>query len=175
MPLANRVNLMGIDDILKIIFFLLGFCALLFLAYVTARYIGQKQMRTMQGKNISVVETVMLGGDKRLHLVRAGNSYVLIATTSKSVEFLTNVEMDETAAREPDIADKEMRFDFRSILEKYGGIYRPKREEASAEPASEDADKQNDNRFRSNLDKIRKLVNKDNHTKLNENGDDDYK
>jgi len=165
----------NIDDILKLILFLLGFCALLFLAYVTTRYIAQKQMRTMQSKNISVIETVMLGGDKKLHLVKAGNKYILIASTTKSVEFLTSVELDKTAADETDAASSETHFDFRSILEKYGGIYKAKKAERLAGTANEDADRKNENRFRLNLDKIRKLTEKDKNTKLNENGDDDYK
>ena len=86
-----------IKTVLQIILLLIGFTALLFLTYVTTRYIGRKQAKSMQGRNISIIETVMLSPDKRLHLVRAGKSYVLIATTQKSVEFLTNVEIGEDA------------------------------------------------------------------------------
>ncbi|HOQ06590.1 MAG TPA: flagellar biosynthetic protein FliO [Clostridiales bacterium] len=144
-------------DILKIILFLIGFSALLFLAYVTARYVGQKQIRSMQGRNISIVETVMLGPDKRLHLVRAGKNYVLIATTSKTVEFLTTVEIDEEAETGTADAENSTRFDFRSLFEKYSGIYRSKitsREEK--QERSEEG--QEGPAFRKNLEKLRIIL-----------------
>jgi flagellar biogenesis protein FliO len=65
----------------------------------------------------------MLGTDKRLHLVKAGNGYVLIATTSKTVEFLTKVELDEEAAQETVPVENGFQFDFKSMFEKYSGLY----------------------------------------------------
>ena len=54
-----------VDSVLKIILMLIGFGAILFLTYVTTRYIARKQIRSMKSRNISVIETVMLGPDKR--------------------------------------------------------------------------------------------------------------
>jgi flagellar protein FliO/FliZ len=155
----------------KIALSFIGFFALLFLTYVTTRYIGQKQMKTMKSKNISVVETIMLGADKRLHLVKAGKSYVLIASTSKSVEFLTAVDMDESEMNEEtaDIADS--RFDFRTILEKYSGMYRANKQkpavpgdlQASSEPQEETG-------FKANLRRLRMIVNKNRYIEVKKDG-----
>ena len=101
---------------LEVILYLAGFCSLLFLTYVTTRYIGRKQVRAMKSKSISVLETVMIGTDKRLHLVKAGNSFLLIATTSKSVVFLTAVDLDESGENALLEEEKEARFDFKTIL-----------------------------------------------------------
>jgi len=154
---------MDFTDILKITLFLIGFSALLFLAYVTARYVGQKQIRSMQGRNISIIETVMISPDKRLHLVRAGKNYVLIATTSKTVEFLTTVEIDEEAETRNADAENSTRYDFRSLFEKYSGIYRSKitsKAEDDEEKQERSEEGQEGPAFRKNLEKLRIILGK---------------
>lgn len=160
----------GIDAILKIILFLIGFSALLFLTYVTTRYIGRRQVRSMMGRNISIIETVMLGPDKRLHLVRAGKSYVLIATTAKSVEYLTTVELDEDAEAIAAEEDNGTRFDFRSVFEKYSGIYRAKAmKNTNEEKPVSSGEEREEPTFRKNLEKLRIILKRN---RENGNGND---
>jgi len=157
---------------LKIMLYLIGFCSVLYLAYIATKYIANKQNKAMKSKNISVIETVMLGTDKRLHLVKAGNGYVLIATTSKTVEFLTKVELDEVTEQEAVPAENGVPFDFKSILEKYSGLYRSKKGKNSAGSeyeAPQDITEGHD--FRSNLGKLKSIVGS-NKYKVKENGDD---
>lgn len=150
-----------IKTVLQIILLLIGFTALLFLTYVTTRYIGRKQAKSMQGRNISIIETVMLSPDKRLHLVRAGESYVLIATTQKSVEFLTNVEIGEDAEVLTEEAQNSGGFDFRSIFEKYRGIYNARsRRKADEEKTVRTVDGEEKPTFRKNLEKLRIILDK---------------
>lgn len=165
-----------IDYILRIILFLIGFGALLFLTYVTTRYIGRKQIRSMTGRNISIIETVMLGPDKRLHLVRAGKSYVLIATTSRSVEYLATVELDGNAEATAAEEDNGSRFDFRSVFEKYSGIYRAKAmKNTNDEKPVPSGDEREEPAFRKNLEKLRIILkgNRENGTGNDKNGVDD--
>lgn len=157
-------------DILKIILYLVGFCSLLFLTYVTTRYIGQKQNKAMKSRNISVVETVMLSADKRLHLVKAGKEYVLIASTPKSVEFLSKVDIEEVAEQEASLEEKEKPFDFKSLFEKYTGIYKNNlHKEKNKEKADAPQDIEDEHGFRSNLNRLKKIVNIN---QVEENGDD---
>jgi flagellar protein FliO/FliZ len=157
-------------DILKIILYLVGFCSLLFLTYVTTRYIGQKQNKAMRSKNISVVETVMLSADKRLHLVKAGKEYVLIASTSKSVEFLSKIDIEEVNGQEAAIEEKEKPFDFKSLFDKYTGVYRNNiHKEKSMEKADSPQDIEDEHGFRSNLNRLKKIVNIN---QVEKNGDD---
>lgn len=159
-------------DVLRVILSLVGFCALLFLTYVTTRYIGKKQNKAMRSKNISVLETVMLSADKRLHLVKAGSSFVLIATTQKTVEFLTSVNLDEDMEQESVSEYKDNLFDFKSLFDKYTGLYKAKKEKGSNttdfEPPQDMAEK---NSFKSNLSRLRTIVHKDQY-QVKENGDD---
>lgn len=164
---------MGIQDVLKLTFLLIGFCALLFLTYVTTRYIGGKQTKAMKSKNISVVETVALGADKRLHLVKAGNQYFMIATTSKAVEFLTTVTLEDSLPEEQLTAQENAGlFDFKSLFEKYMGSYRAKKgkENKSAEVETQQDISENHD-FKSNLGKLRAIVQKK-EFQTRENGDD---
>jgi flagellar protein FliO/FliZ len=160
-------------ETLRIALSLIAFFALLFLTYVTTKYIGQRQLKTMKSKNISVVETVMLGADKRLHLVRAGNSYVLIATTSKTVEFLTTVELDEDVIKEETEETADPLFDFRAILEKYSGMYRTKKQKpAMSGDARIHEDQQEGAGFRSNLERLKTIVNRNRYTQVEKDGDE---
>lgn len=163
---------MGAMDVLKVILYLIGFCSLLFLTYVTTRYVGRKQNNAMKSKNISIVETVMLGADKRLHLVRAGSGYILIASTSKSVEFLTAVDMEPADGQEQAEDNNETAFDFRELFEKYKGFYKQKKEKLlNNQKYDTPQDMADEHAFRSNLGKLRTIVNK-NQNQVRENGDD---
>jgi flagellar protein FliO/FliZ len=164
---------MGGMDVLKVILFLIGFCALLFLTYVTTRYIGGKQNRAMKGKNISIMETVLLGADKRLHLVKAGKQYVLIATTSKTVEFLTAVDLEEPLTDEQAVPQENVTlFDFKALFDKYMGAYKGKREKEPGVNGYNVPPNMEGNRdFRANLGRLRTIVQKK-EFQTRENGDD---
>jgi flagellar biogenesis protein FliO len=159
-----------IDNILKIVLLLIGFLVILFLTYVTTRYIAQKQNKTMRGKNISVMETVMLGPDKKLHLVKAGNSYVLIASTSKSVEFMSTVEMDESEAIEDSSENMDNRFDFKAILEKYSGMYRAKKQRSSPINNEGTSNQVNGDGFKTNLERLKTIINSNKHKEVKKDG-----
>lgn len=160
-------------DVLKVILYLIGFCSLLFLTYVTTRYIGGKQNRAMKGKNISIIETVSLGMDKRIHLIKAGNQYVLIASTSKTIEFLTVVDLESAASEQETIIKDNMGlFDFKSLFEKYANTYRNKKEGSGKTQEDETPrDIPEERSFKFNLDRMRTIVQK-NEYQDKTNGDD---
>jgi flagellar protein FliO/FliZ len=158
------------ESVFKALLYLIGFCALLFLTYVTTRYVGRKQINAMKSKNINVIETVMLGADKRLHLVKAGKDYLLIASTGKSVEFLSKVDLEEAVEQEETPPDIENRFEFKALFEKYADAYRSnkeknkiKRENSTPQEIEEKSD------FKSNLGRLKKVLNTN---RGKENGDD---
>lgn len=164
------------DFDLKIVLYLIGFCSLLYLAYIATRYIADRQNRAMRSKNISVIETVMLGTDKRLHLVKAGKDHILIATTSKTVEFLSKVELDEESAQETAQeavpGENSSPFDFKAIFEKYSGLYKPKKIKNSTEQEYEaPQDDASGYDFRKNLARLKSIVGS-NKNKVKENGVD---
>lgn len=64
---------------------------ILFLAYIVTRFIGSKYMNTLKGKNITVIETVSLGIDKVIYLVKIGNQYFMISSSGKNINFLCEI------------------------------------------------------------------------------------
>lgn len=161
------------EDVLTVILYLMGFCTLLFLTYVTTRYIGGKQSRAMKGKNINILETVPLGMDKRIHLIKAGKQYVLIASTSKTIEFLTIVDLEDSASEQEMITKEEgSLFDFKSIFEKYASTYRTKKVTGSINKKAETPQNIGEGSdFRFNLSRLKAIVQK-NECQINKNGDD---
>lgn len=158
----------------EILLMLLGFGSIVFLAYITTRYVGNKAGKAMLGKHVTIVETVSLGMDKRLHLVKAGGQYLLIASTSKSVEFISEIRLGEEEETEPVDSTSAVPgiFDFKSIFDKYSGMYKS-RKISSVRPArqQDDMSKPESERFRNNLDRLTKITQKY-ENQVSKNGDE---
>lgn len=162
---------MEVGDVLNAILLLIGFCMLLFFTYLAAKFVGTKQSRAMKGKNIKILETVPLGMDKRLHLVKAGDRYVLIASTSKNVEFLTVVNLDEQNQKNG-MNEVGGMFDFKALFEKCKDIYIGKmKKSGTVEEDKPDSNMNSGGDFKGNLDRLKSILQKkDDH--VDENGDE---
>lgn len=158
----------------EILLMLLGFGSIVFLAFITTRYIGTRASKSMLGKHITIIETVSLGMDKRLHLVKAGEQYVLLASTSKSVEFISEIKLDEDAETGNGEAASVISgvFDFKSIFERYAGTYKNKKI-SSVKPVEQETDnsKPESDKFRNNLGRIMNITRKY-ETQVSKNGDE---
>lgn len=119
--------------ILKTVFIMMIFGAILFLAYLTTRFIGKKTGAAMKGKYIKVIEVVPLGIDKHLHLIKAGNDFVLVASAGRSIQYLTTVTLEEAEELESLSSEETAPFDFKNILEKYSHLFDKKRSKVSKE------------------------------------------
>lgn len=166
-------------DYLKVILILCGF---LYVTYLTTRFVAKKQSKAYTGKHISVEETVFLGKDRCLHLVRAGKQYLLLSSTAKSVELLTTVDIDNSPQQEKEQEPPQtvQLFDFRTLLEKYTNAQRNKKAKNFARVEEEVNQKDisggkqhipEGKLFRYNLDKIKKLTQKT-QKQLQKDGDD---
>lgn len=80
----------GIGGLL-IFFKLLIVVIVIFFAYITARLVGSKYMKTLKGKNISVVESMSIGFDKMLYIVKVGEQYFLLSSSGKNINFLSEI------------------------------------------------------------------------------------
>jgi flagellar protein FliO/FliZ len=156
-------------DPLQIILFLLGFGSILFLTYVTTRYIAGRSNRALKGRHIQIVETVSLGLDKRIHLVKAGNQYILISSTSKHVEFLSKVDVEDAENKTPEAPGLQNVFNFKELFDKYASAYR-RRNEDRGENAGTTAGEAGAQSFRSNLDRLRTIVHRTD--QVGKDGDD---
>ena len=156
---------------LEVMFFLLGFGSILFLSYVTTKYLAGKSNRAMKGRHLNIVETISLGPDKRIHLVRAGEKHILIASTSKSIEFLTDLTIDGEDITNDVPQGTQNVFDFKSFFEKYMNMYKNKKNVSFRTEAYTPSNNAEGEKFRFNLQKLKNITQKIN-TQIEKDGDD---
>jgi len=156
----------------EVMFFILGFGGILFLTYVTTRYLAGKSNKAMKGKHLSIVETISLGTDKRIHLVKAGEKHILIASTSKSIEFLTDLSIgEEEASNDPAAQGTQNVFDFKALFEKYMNVYKNKKSISFRPETDISANNAEGEKFKFNLEKLKHITQKIN-TQIENDGDD---
>ncbi len=165
---------MGIfEEIVSFILFLMVFAAITFLAFVAAKYAGIRAGRAMRGKYMQIVDSISLGMDKRLLLVKAADQFFLIASSGKSLNFLAEVKIEEFVGEtENDTAAPA--FDFRAFFEKYlKNIKLPGNTAVSEKAVHDDAAAETrtgavKSVFRNNLERLRTITRR---TETDENGD----
>jgi flagellar biogenesis protein FliO len=156
---------------------LLAFASVLFLAYVVTRLIAGKTKKAMGSKYISIIDTINLGLDKHIHLIKVENQYLLIASFGKSIEFLTNVKIEDYNQEEDEKGNNI--FDFKSVLDKYVNVYKEKRSEKAAQKRKKASVQDIESKiefteksiFKSNVNKLRDITD-DLYKKGREDGDD---
>jgi flagellar protein FliO/FliZ len=146
------------DQILSWLFILIVFGSILFLAFVTSKYIAGKSSQAMKGKYIKIVETVSLGMDKRLHLIKVDKQFILIASCSKTIEYLTTLTLEEI--EKDGEADSSQTFDFKQIFEKYIKSYKAKKDRTITLDENMGLGDGVNHSFKSNLDRLKALTRK---------------
>jgi|SRR3989339_608908 len=147
----------------NLLLFLIVFGAILFIAYVTTKFIGKKSNKIMKGKYIKIIETLSLGFDKQIYLLKTGNQYVLLSYSGKNIQFLTTISMDEI----PEDLDQDNNtelLNFKEIFEKYLSPLNIIKNKKTKHP--ENKKKQDSNNFDNNLNKLRGINNKYNIDKI---------
>ncbi|MEN8908247.1 MAG: flagellar biosynthetic protein FliO [Clostridiales bacterium] len=147
--------------LLKIIGFLIVFGSILFLVIVVTKLIGYRAKQAMNGKYINVLESVSLGIDKNIFLVKVSNEYILLSSSGKKIDFLTSVKIDELI--ETDQAKSNENFSFKSIFDKY--VKKELKKDSDTYKST------NKNIFNYNIARMKKIVNKVS-TKDKKNGDE---
>jgi flagellar protein FliO/FliZ len=136
---------------LKVLGVMLAFGSILFLSVIFTRLLAGKTKRAMKGQYINIIETVSLGLDKQLHLIRIDNQFVLIATAGKSVEFLSNIDIDNFTEEEMSSSGQSA-FDFKALFEKYVQVYKDKRTGKSLDNSTKGET------FKGNLSRMRNIT-----------------
>ena len=118
------ISLWGI--FFKIIYAVFMMALILFLAYVTTRFVGAKYVKNLRGRNISVVETVSIGLDKVLYLVKVGNEYFLISSSGKNINFLSQVDAANIVLDSENMEQGHQQFLDANSFSKYLDIFKKK-------------------------------------------------
>ena len=64
----------------------------IFLAYVMTKFVGKKSMNMMKSKYMTVIDSLSMGFDRTIYLVKVGEQYVLMYSSTKGFECVCNVE-----------------------------------------------------------------------------------
>lgn len=89
----------------------------IFLAYVMTKFVGKKSMNMMKSKYMTVIDSLSMGFDRTIYLVKVGEQYVLMYSSTKGFEFICNVEaskIDPNSVQENNTQNKSFSkyFDF---------------------------------------------------------------
>jgi flagellar protein FliO/FliZ len=90
-----------IGDIAQFITVLLIFLFVLLLAWLSTRFVGRYHQGTYSRKNIKVIETYPLGGNKMLAIIQVGEKYALIAVGKDSVTHVMDLEGEDLCELTP--------------------------------------------------------------------------
>jgi flagellar protein FliO/FliZ len=123
----------------------------------------------LKGKYIQIVESLSLGLNNRLHLIKIDDEFFLISATNKKIEFLTKVNLNEYKQEDIKNPISEI-IDFKTILKKYvPNLNFANQTKKATEPESvdmlkrktqnSDEIKNNDMIFKGNLEKLRNITN----------------
>ena len=90
--LTSTSTLESFGQLIKV---LLIFVFVLALTYYVTRWIGGYQKVHSCGKNLKLVETMNLGSNKMISIVRAGNKYLVVAVGKEEMNLLAELSADE--------------------------------------------------------------------------------
>lgn len=85
----------GIGSFFKTIYYLIMFALILAAAYYVTKFLAQKGMVQGKSKTMKLVESMPLGADRSLHLVKVGSQYFLIGSASKNMFMMSEIDRDK--------------------------------------------------------------------------------
>jgi len=132
----------------EILFVLLVFVCILFLAYIVTRLVAKRASGRLKSRHIEVMDTLAIGADAQFLIIKIGDELFLTAKSQKQLTLLTKLEitpetLEENAARAPGFAGG-----FRAVLESKLGFPHPRVREDKPPGAG----------FHGNIDKLKRYA-----------------
>lgn len=86
-----------LETFLQLIGSLIIFVFVLLLVYLVTRWMGSVQRGQSHHKNLHIVETIGVGNNKMISIIRAGTQYLVVAIGKDEVHLLTKLSREELA------------------------------------------------------------------------------
>ena len=112
------------------------------------KFIGNKSKSAMRSKYMRVVDTMAMGFDKTLYLVKIGEQYIVMCSSQKGFDYICSLNND-FSIRETNVETEEN--NAAKGFSKYFDFFKP---------VSEEKTKQEDNDIENNIERLKKLFNK---------------
>lgn len=85
-----------VKSVFSLIFGLILFAGILYLAYISTKLIGKRYMLNGKGgKNLKILETVSVGRDMTIAIARAGERIFLVGITPDRINLLSELREEE--------------------------------------------------------------------------------
>lgn len=112
------------DNLLQVIPLLLGFFAVLFIAYLATKFLGPKMSHMGASKHIRIIDRVFLGNDKSICIIQVGKRFFLIGVTNHHIGDISEIA-------EADLVPLTVQRDntFNSLFESYIKKFRQSHED----------------------------------------------
>ena len=85
----------SMESFLQLMVTLLLFAFVLFITYLTTRWIGNYQKGHMNSKNLRMIETIPAGQNKNICLMKAGTEYLVVAIGKDEIHLLATLKEDQ--------------------------------------------------------------------------------
>ena len=134
----------SIYGFITIVFILL---CLWFLAFIMTKFIGNKSKSAMRSKYMRVVDTMAIGFDKTLYLVKVGEQYILMHSSAKGFEYICSLNNNLLNV---DSEDYQMSQESSKGFAKYLDFFKPSADikESKEDKKVDSKDKQNTNQHK---------------------------
>ena len=114
------------QNVMQLIGVILIFLVVLALTYFTSRWVGGYQQINMRNKNLQILESIKVGANKFICLVKAGEVYLVVAVGKDEITMLAQLTEEQLSVlpslssyNEKDGNGKPMSADnFQEVLEK---------------------------------------------------------
>lgn len=123
--------------IFEVFFKLFIIAIVLFLAFIATRFVGVKYKKGLRGKNITVIESVSIGFDRILYIVKIGMQYFLIASSGKNIVFLNEIDPSNITFDEEQVNEHQQMFNVNGF-EKYLDFFKTKQKSQKSSEKTND-------------------------------------
>ena len=116
------------ESFIQLLGVLLIFLFILGATYFTTKWIGSYQQINMRNKNLQIVESIKIGTNKFICLIKAGEIYLVVAVGKDEVTMLaqlTEEQLSEVPIRDV-VAGNRTTDNFKDVLEKMKGHFSKK-------------------------------------------------
>lgn len=85
----------GIKSFFRGVYYIIMFALILVAAYYVTKFLAKKGMAQSKSKSMKLVESMPLGADKSLHIVKVGAQYFLIGSAAKNMFMMSELNEDK--------------------------------------------------------------------------------
>lgn len=109
----------GLDGFLQLVVVTIIFIIVLFACAYTTKWIGKLQKQKFTGRNLEVIESMVLPGNKIIEIIRTGDEYVVAVVCKDTVTLLNKLQKEQLDLTDETLTMGQTGVDFSAFLDKF--------------------------------------------------------